>query len=1545
MTFPLAETFKNWTMSVRQNRVTSLLEHPRAVYVGLVLVLLIAAWFRLDGLAWDEGRHLHPDERFLSTVANDLRLPENFETYFDPSKSTLSPYTLPNMGLYIYGTLPVYLVKPIAVLLNRNNYDAITLLGRVISGLFDLGGIFFLFLIGRRLYGSKVGLLAAGLLAFSVLNIQLSHFYTVDTFANLFIVATFYFLLRALASGRWVDYALMGLMFGLGLASKLSVMSLAAPILVGMGLDFFHRLRLQEPKAALEHTLVRLLTVVVVASFTFRIIQPIAFEGPGFWNWSLNPRWLRDIVDQENLVSGNADLPWVEQWTDRSVFFPLYNIVVWGMGLPLGLASMAGFALAGFELVRRHKVHHLLPLVYVSVTFLYHATTFVKFMRYFLPIYPFLALFAAYFLVWYVRRALADEQPLLPVKSTAGRATTNPWLSLRNRLRVNPRLAIGIAGIVIVGTFLYALAFSHIYAEPNPRINASRWIYQNISAGSVLANEHWDDWLPIGGVDEKQAYGDKGLFRSVEMANYEDDTPAKLETLVENLTRADYIILSSNRLYDSIPRLPLRYPMTIRYYQLLFEDKLGFERVAEFSSYPNLFGIPLPDQAAEESFSVYDHPRVQIFKKTPAFDAARVRQQLGNGIVWSSVIRVTPKQATAAPDALLFSADEQALYAQAAAETGQAIDSGWGSQVPVLAWLFVIELLGLAALPLTLLTFRRLVDRGYLFTKAIGLLLTAWGAWMLASLRLAPFNTTVILAVLGLLVLISGLIAWRNWTELKTFLKIRWRLVLFEEALFILLFGLFLAIRWSNPDLWHPVMGGEKPMDLAYLTAISRTPFFPSYDPWFAGGYINYYYFGFVLVAAVVHLTGMATYIAYNLAIPTFFAMTALGSFSVALNFAEGRRRGQPLPKKTWLGVGRAVLITGLCGALFVAILGNLGQVQLLWDGMRNLSAIKPQAGASPLINLVQFADGALQWLGGRHLGFNTEWWYWNATRIIPKPQTEAGPINEMPFFTFLYADLHAHLMALPYTLLVLALGLNLIRGAAPAALTEPLHAWWRDPDVMPTLGLLALTTGALLPINTWDFPTYLVLAGAALACREYARHGRINFSGVWNVTLQVLLLLVVGRLLFLPFYQNFASSYFGAAIWNGSHTPLWAYLLIHGFFIFVIGSYMVLELLKGHGHNSIVRALRLQLLHWRKRKRLNKLFGLVTAPRPSFRYAVIVSQVVCVLLVIGFLIQPVVGVSLGLGVLAALLVLSPRPHPRRQFLLCMVGLGMVLTAIVEFIVLDGDISRVNTVFKFYFQVWVLWAIASAAFLPQLAGWLKPAHSVVKSPAAQLPEGSPWTPEIQARLETSARRAVFLKKQLWWAAFVLLLGGCLLYPFTAAPIRVTDRFKESKANTLDGTAYMRTATYTDEGQTFALEWDRLAAEWLRQNVKGIPVIVEANTPLYRWGSRISIYTGLPSVVGWDWHQRQQRSVLPGKLVEQRIEDVRTIYTGTDVEQTKKLLDQYNVQYIYVGPLERIYYSGEGLNKFAQQQGGPWHQVYHNDQVQIYKLDDGGHKPK
>lgn len=1524
-----------------------LLAHPRAVSILLVIVVLLGAWFRFHGLDWDSGRHLHPDERFLSTTTNDLKWPDNLSTYFDPNSSTLSPYALPNMGLFVYGTLPVYLVKWLSILINQNNYDNLTLVGRALSGLFDIAAVLILFLIGRKLYGRVVGLVAASLLALSVLNIQLSHFYAVDTYANLFIVATMYFLISATMTGRWLDFALGGIMLGLGLASKISVFTLAVPILVGVGIDYYRRSRDNDPRAALEQSLVRLVTLVVLAMLTFRVLQPIAFAGPGFWNWTFNPRWITDIVKQQNTVNGLDDLPWVQQWTNRSMAFPLYNIVVWGLGLPLGVASIAGYVLVVYELIRKKKLEHLLPVVYVTATFIYHAATFIKFMRYFLPLYPFLVLFAAYLLVWLWQRAhvasaaLADAPMALenpPQPSEEAPVRPSLWSRVRSRLRLSRGLALGIGILVVGGTLLYAMAFSTIYSRTNTRVAASRWIFQHVPAGSVLANEHWDDWLPIGGLDGKTSYGTGGLYHSVEMANYDDDTPAKLDKTVNNLANADYIILSSARLSASIPRLPMRYPMMTRYYQLLFAGKLGYQRVAEFTSYPTLFGIQIPDESAEEAFSVYDHPVVQIFKKSPNFDANTVRHELGDGINWQAVVHLTPLQASQAPNGLMLSSALEAQYQQAATWSSAEVSAGnLGSRVPVLAWFIVLELIGLFAVPPTLIAFKSLADRGFAFAKAVGLLIVAWGAWLLASLRIAPFTWWAILIVLLLLAIGSALLLMRRWAQLMRFLQARWQLLLIEELLFWIFFAGLLAIRMHNPDLWHPAMGGEKPMDLAYLTAIVRTPYFPSYDPWFAGGYINYYYFGMVLVATLIHLTGMVPTTAYNLAEPTFFALTALGGFCVALSLAQLLKAdGRPAEGRHLLGVSTTVLLAGVCGALFVTMIGNLAQLKLLAEAILNLSTL-PAAGSSVLGIVARFTDGLSHWLGGEKLPIRIEWWYWNATRVIPPAQGEAGPINEMPFFTFLFADLHAHALALPYTLLTLGLSLNVVRGAWRQHVQPSLRAWWRDAEEIAVLALLALTIGALWPMNTWDFPTYTLIAAAALAVREYARRRRVDWAGAWAVARRLAVVVAGGWLLFLPFHQNYASAYFGAELWKGSRTPLWAYLLIHGFFLFVLTSWMVIELIYGRGHNAIVRSLQLNLRYWKRRRRVQYLFGLLARPARYFSLAVNLSHLAVGIVIAIFVLDPVVGLALALALLAAFLLFSRRPNATRQFLLCMIGLGLLLTALVEVVVLKGDISRMNTVFKFYLQVWVLWAVASAGVLPQLASRFKleRRRKVVK-PKFEVPEGSAWTPEVAAQYAALQQAPRAPGARRWWWAFGLLLAACLLYPITAIPHRMSDRFQNSTSVTLDGTAYMRTSVYPDDGRPVVLEYDREAMDWLRQNVQGMPTIVEANTPLYRWGSRISIYTGLPTVIGWDWHQKQQRSVLPGQLIDQRLADVKTIYNTTDINQALQLLQQYHVSYIYVGQLERLYYDPNGLQKFATPNAA-WSIVYQNAQVQIYQV--------
>ena len=347
----------------------------------------------------------------------------------------------------------------------------------------------------------------------------------------------------------------------------------------------------------------------------------------------------------------------------------------------------------------------------------------------------------------------------------------------------------------------------------------------------------------------------------------------------------------------------------------------------------------------------------------------------------------------------------------------------------------------------------------------------------------------------------------------------------------------------------------------------------------------------------------------------------------------------------------------------------------------------------------------------------------------------------------------------------------------------------------------------------------------------------------------------------------------------------------------------------------------------------MQRLFDRVVRPTPRYQMAVRASRISVVVVALTVLIHPVVGVALGLIVLTGLLALSVRPDPRRQFALCLIGLGLALTMLVETVVVTGDIARMNTVFKFYLQVWVIWAIAVAAIVPTFAGWTAGSRRV-----AVVRSGTPGQLRLDIPWRTRRRRPAGVPAAKgWWAVFLGLLMAGLVYPLTAVPARIGDRFKGSNVATLDGTAYMRSAVYHDQGHPVRLEWDRQAVEWLRENARGLPTIVEAATPLYRWGGRVSVYTGLPTVIGWDWHQKQQRSILPGDVIDRRRDDVRAIYTGSQPDPTRRLLERYGVRYIYVGPLERLYYGDDGLRKFDRYAGRLWDLVYENEQVRIYEV--------
>jgi YYY domain-containing protein len=816
-----------------------------------------------------------------------------------------------------------------------------------------------------------------------------------------------------------------------------------------------------------------------------------------------------------------------------------------------------------------------------------------------------------------------------------------------------------------------------------------------------------------------------------------------------------------------------------------------------------------------------------------------------------------PGRAVAAAGPALLSPAQDRQYQAAGTWSALFDPSSLSNRHPLVFWVAALLLIGAVGFPYAWLAARGLPDRGYSFARPVGLLLVGWLVWWAASLELVTFSRA---AVLGAVVVVgagAAAIAWRFGAELRCTLEARWRLLAVEEAAFWLLFGSVTLVRWLNPDLWHPSRGGEKPMDFAYLNAVLKSPHFPPFDPWFSGGYINYYYFGFVLVAVLVKLTAIVPAVAYNLAIGTLAAFLGTAAFGVAAALLRPARRA-----RAWLSYALA----GSLGLLFVTVVGNLGELRVLQHRLD---------GPIPL-----------------------DWWYWNPSRAIGHPATEPGPINEFPAFTYLYADLHAHAMALPYTAVALGLAVAFVRGRPR-----------RFAGRAARFALLTLTLGALWTTNTWDVPTYaLVALGAILlgAWRSGPAHraARLVTAGATWVAL-----VGASYLAYLPFHRDYVSSFNGVERWRGSRTALGDYVTMHGFFLFTILAAALLDLLFGAGVGAPGRTVRLLLRRPRRAARAYRLHRALVRRPAGYAAA-------CAGLAAGVLVSAALAVA-GQGVPALVAgaltliasVAARRPRAREtlwQWALALAALALLLTLAVEFFVVAKiDVGRTNTVFKTYLQVWVLLGVAAAVSAVRLATWARPRRRVA---------------------------ALALR-----SAFAALFAVALLYPVLAVPARVDDRFDTTVGPTLDGMAFMRKAVFIDKDVKMPLADDLDAIRWMQENVSGSPVVAEVNTypTLYGWGDRYAMFTGNPDIVGWDYHQRQQR---PGATDEilRRIDEVQKAYGTRDARAAYDTFRRYGVRYVVVGPLERAYFP-QGQAKWDGAVGSLWDLAYRNAGVAIFRL--------
>jgi len=780
--------------------------------------------------------------------------------------------------------------------------------------------------------------------------------------------------------------------------------------------------------------------------------------------------------------------------------------------------------------------------------------------------------------------------------------------------------------------------------------------------------------------------------------------------------------------------------------------------------------------------------------------------------------------------------------------------------IDVFIWWLTVELLGFIALPVTFSLFKGLPDRGYAFGKVLAILIVSYILWLAASAHILPNTRWAIILIIALLAVGSLFLLMRRRRQIASFISENRGVIIATEAIFLLSFVLLVVVRAYNPD----ILFGEKPMDFAFLNGILRSQYFPPLDPWLSGYSISYYYFGYVMMATLTKLTGIAPSVSFNLSLALIFALAAIGAFSLVYNLVRLSRGGF-----------KAALGFGLVAVGFLLILGNL-------EGVLELFHAHGAGG-----------EGFWGWVGiaGLDHPYNSahwyptdHWWWWRSTRVINTIVNGASldyTITEFPSFSFLFADLHPHLMALPFVLLNLGFCLEIMSSSASLGLGWLRRNW-------PKFLVFAISLGALGFLNSWDLPTYIFLFALVALIGAYLARGNIDLRLLVDVGLFCVALVACAVLFYLPFYLGLETQVRGMAPVGDVDTRPFHFFIIWGLFIFITISFILAQ-----GWGVLKRR---DFSRW-------GLLGAILVPLLPLAIWVVwelamgagflsilekFGHVLPLLLVLWLVLLTIIRKSQSIG------KLDNKGEKASLFVLVLLFTGFLLLMGCElFFIRDLFYPwRMNTVFKFYYQAWLLLAIASAFILYFVSSRWRPATLLRKLSVAS-----------------------------WWVVCVVLVAGSLIYP-VAATITFTDGFRGDVGEpTLDGLAFVQRSNPS--------EYEAIA--WLNSEVDGAPVIVEATGGWFTDYYRVSARTGLPTILGCPGHERQWRG--SDILFQGREDDINLIYESEDINEVQELLEKYEVTYVYVGHLEREQYGDEVAEKFADFMDV----AFENEGVTIFKV--------
>ena len=792
----------------------------------------------------------------------------------------------------------------------------------------------------------------------------------------------------------------------------------------------------------------------------------------------------------------------------------------------------------------------------------------------------------------------------------------------------------------------------------------------------------------------------------------------------------------------------------------------------------------------------------------------------------------------------------------------------------VIFWLLTVYFIGLAFVPIAYLALPNLFDRGFGIVRPIGLVMIGAFVWFLSLIRVLPneglswWGVAVLIAVLG-----WGWVLVRKRSDFGRFLRRRWPQLVLTEIVFLAFFCVFAVVKAMDPDVSHT----EQPMDLTMLNAVSSAQHAPPNDLWLSGFPIAYYYFGYWMFGGISQMSGVQASVAYNLALATIAALAAAAVFSLVSNLVrrDGATTGQ-------------MLGGGLLATVLLLVISNL-------NGMWELLSF---AGVG--------SEGFYQWLGIKGVdltdqgtGWRPEgfWWWWASSRVINRFGPDGGEldftIQEFPFFSLMLGDLHPHVMSIPFVLTMVSIVANILFSRARWG-----FGWFKDHPVSTLVMVLAV--GSMGFINTWDMLWMLLALGGVVYFKSYRENGRSHVAAIKTGVPPFVLLTVIGAALFSNYYFVTAQSQiqFPPIIPTRYATRPIHFFTVWGGMIMMVLAFAVVMLGPAVAREfaAMRRSFNGHLMPSIVSERLPWIFavGLVaflyvtwTVTHYRFNDNAVGTDVIS---------RFPLSALLGL-VFVAFFVIAYRRGMRgaddgAQILLVLLAISALLLYVTELSRLhDFFGTRHNTVFKFYYQVWVFLAVGGGYSVHL---WMR-RH-----------------PTFTGRSWVFSSIGVFVA--------VLLISVSVYYPFAATASKSSESGTEF---TLDGLAHL-------ENNSPEISE---ALEWIRNNVGNYDVIVEAPGDSYSQQSRFSGFTGRPAILGWKVHQSQWRG--GDEWWIERDQDIERIYNSADDVETVSMIDKYSADYLVVSSHERAKYTELDDSKFDRL----GRRVFENAQVVIFALGE------